>query len=108
MGESASPLFAPRAVYDNYGNRWVTMATRQAASPTDTAKYLRLSVSTGSDPAVPTLNYRLNLSGVDFPDGSWVDFPMLGYDQDAILITGNVYQDHDGPSTSYVQSFVVA
>jgi len=108
LGDSTSSLFDPRVVYDNYWNRFVTIATRKAASSTDTNRYMRLSVSPGSDPTAATLNYRIDFSGGLFTNGTWIDYPMLGYDQDAILLSGNVYQLNPSGTSTYKGSFIIA
>lgn len=84
-------LFDPRVVYDQTWNRWVIVATRRSASTTDTVRRFFLAVSQTSNPAGPYFTYTFNFGGGPFNNGDWWDFPQLGMDQDALIITGNVF-----------------
>jgi len=108
MGETSSFLFDPRSLYDATWDRFVVIATRSATSATDPNVYMRLSVSTGPDATLGLFNYRLAFSGGVFTPGRWIDYPILGMDQDSILISGNLFQRNANGSDSYVTTFAIA
>jgi len=108
MGEAASFLFDPRALYDATWDRFVVIATRQPASATDPSVYLRLSVSTGANATGGLFNYAVGFSGGPFTAGRWIDYPIIGMDQDSVLISGNLYQLNANGSNSYVTTFAIS
>lgn len=89
-------VFDPRVVYDQTWNRWVVVATRRSASATDTVRRFFLAVSTTSDPAGAYYIYAVNFGGGPFNDGDWFDYPQLGMDQDAVIVTANVFDIPSG------------
>ena len=86
-------IFDPRVVYDPTWNRWVFVATRKSASPTDPVRRFFIAVSTTGNPCGSYFRHTFNLTGPSFNAGDWLDSPGLGMSQDAVLITGNVF-DH--------------
>jgi hypothetical protein len=84
-------LYDPRAVYDPIWNRWIIVATRSSTSATDTVHKFRLAVSKTASPTGAYWIYDVNFSGVPIQNGDYWDYPMLGFDQDAVLITGNIF-----------------
>ena len=84
-------LFDPRVVYDPIWNRWIVIATRNATSAGDTVHKFRLAVSKTSNPTGAYNSYTVNFGGAPFQDGDFWDYPQLGFDQDAIFITGNIF-----------------
>ena len=84
-------LFDPRVVYDPIWNRWIIIATRNATSAGDTVHKFRLAVSKTSNPTGAYHSYTVNFGGAPFQDGDFWDYPQLGFDQDAIFITGNIF-----------------
>jgi hypothetical protein len=108
MGETASFLFDPRALYDATWDRFVVIATRQPTSSTDPNVYFRLSVSTGASASGTLFNYAVGFSGGVFTAGRWIDYPILGMDQDSLLISGNLYQRNADGSNSYVTTFAIS
>ena len=90
-------LFDPRVVYDPIWNRWIIIATRKSTSATDPVRKFRLAVSKTANPTGSYYFSSPNFSGGPFADGDFWDYPMLGFDQDAILITGNIFP-FAGPS----------
>ena len=90
-------LFDPRVVYDQTWNRWVIIATRRTTSTTDPVLKFFLAVSTTDDPAGNYYVYsNLQYGGGSFNAGDWFDFPALGMDQDAVLVTSNVFDTPNG------------
>jgi hypothetical protein len=90
-------LFDPRVAYDQAWNRWVIVATRRAASSTDPVRRWFLAVSTTGNPAGAYFKYQVFFGGGPFNAGDWWDYPNLGMDQDAVLVTGNIFDTPTGP-----------
>jgi hypothetical protein len=88
---ASESIFDPRVVYDPTWNRWVFVATRKSASSTDTIRRFFIAVSTTGNPCGSYFRHTFNLTGPSFNAGDWLDFPGLGMNQDAVLITGNVF-----------------
>ena len=81
-------VFDPRAVYDRTWNRFVIVATRAPASDVDPIRKFYLAVSQTSNPGGAYWKYTVFFSGN--PGDIW-DYPQLGMDQDAVMITGNIF-----------------
>lgn len=79
-------LTDPRVVYDHLWNRWVVTEVGFSESPT--VQYMVLAVSTTDDCTSPFYNYYVNQPIVA---GDFYDYPQLGYDQDALILTFNVF-----------------
>jgi hypothetical protein len=85
-------------VYDQVWNRWVLVATRRSTSATDTVRRFFLAASTSGNPCGPYFVYSsVGFGGGPFNNGDWWDFPGLGMDQDAVLVTGNIFDTPTGP-----------
>lgn len=91
---STERLFDPRVVFDRIWNRWVIVATRQSTAAADPNQFYFLAVSRTSDPTGDYFIYRIGFRAGAVNDGDWWDFPQLGMDQDAVIVTGNIF---DGP-----------
>jgi hypothetical protein len=89
-------VFDPRVVYDQTWNRWVVVATRRSASNTDPVRRFFLAVSQTSNPAGAYYVYQPTFGGGPFNSGDWFDYPQLGMDQDAVIITANVFDTPEG------------
>jgi hypothetical protein len=96
-------LFDPRVVYDPIWNRWVILATRKATSPTDTIRRYRIAASLSSD---ATGSFRVFSVAFSGNPGDWLDYPGLGFDQDAVIVTGNLFRCVAGTCGSGENSFV--
>jgi hypothetical protein len=85
-------IFDPKALYDQFSNRWILLL---AAVPSDANKkesYFLLSISQTGDPTKPWWNYKIDAT----KDGStatnnWADYPSLGVDSQAIYVTANMF-----------------
>jgi hypothetical protein len=90
---TATTVFDPRVVYDKVWNRWVVVAdTRHLPSPS-TQQLLCLAISTSADATGSFFVYKF-----DAPRGTstnFYDYPMLGMDQDAVIITANIFNSSD-------------
>ncbi len=79
-------LFDKRAVYDSIWNRWVITADAFPESPD--VQYFFVAISSTSSANDPFFIYQLN---VTFNSGDFWDYPQLGMDQDAVIVTANVF-----------------
>ncbi|MGW2559105.1 hypothetical protein ACWCXB_07625 [Streptomyces sp. NPDC001514] len=86
FGYTAQTIFDPRVVYDKKWNRWVVVAT--AFQESATIQNVFLAVSTTSDPTGSFYFYKFD---VPEPSGDFFDFPQLGMDQDAVIVTANIF-----------------
>ncbi len=89
--EMGDTVFDPRVLYDRIWNRWVLILTRIANSATDPARRFYLAISESRDPRGPFCLYQPRAANAPFADGDWFDFPIIGMNQDAIVITANVF-----------------
>lgn len=94
FGYTDQTIFDPRVVYDKTWNRWVV--TAEAFQEGSGAQYYFVAVSKTSDPKGAYYVYKLNVASF----GGFFDYPQLGLDQDAVLVTGNLFSDEEG----YVES----
>src|SRR6266542_3520217 len=95
-------LFDPRVVYDSVWRRWII--TADAFQESATVQLLFIGVSLTSDPTGPFFIYavNVNLTGDDF-----FDYPQLGFDQDAVIITANIFSNAT-QGLKYAEMFAVA
>ncbi len=87
FGYTEKDLFDPRCVYDHMRNRWII--TAEAFPETSTVQYQFIAVSKTADPLGSFYIYSIDVNYKDRRD-FW-DFPQLGFDKNAILITGNIF-----------------
>ena len=84
---TAQTLFDPRVVYDSTWNRWIV--TAEAFAESATIQRFFIGISTSADPTGSFFIYNLNVNF--FGNNNFWDFPQLGMDQDAVLITANIF-----------------
>ena len=89
-------IFDPRVVYDRDWRRWVIVASRKSTSATDAVRRFFLATSTTSDPTGAYFIYTVSFGGGPFNAGDWWDYPGLGMDQDAVMVTGNIFDTPAG------------
>ncbi len=84
-------IFDPRALYDQYADRWIVAAAALGPDNSQISLFL-LSVSDTSDPTKTWSNYALDAT-VDgtVKTNNWGDYPTLGVDDKAIYITANMF-----------------
>ncbi len=87
FGYTAQTLFDPRVVYDSTWNRWIV--TAEAFAESATVQRFFIGISTSADPTGSFFIYNLNVNF--FGNNNFWDFPQLGMDQDAVLITANIF-----------------
>src|SRR5947199_8396054 len=88
---TAQILFHPRVVYDSTWNRWIV--TAEAFPESATVQRFFIAVSTTADPTGSFFMYNLNVNF--FGNNNFWDFPQLGMDQDAVLITANIFNGNN-------------
>jgi hypothetical protein len=94
---SSEPLFDPRVVYDRLFDRWVIVATRASTAATDPNQFYFLAASATADPTGAYFIYRIGFrNGQGINNGDWWDFPQLGLQQDAVIVTGNIFDTPTG------------
>jgi hypothetical protein len=105
FGYTAPPpgLFAPRVIYDRTWKRWIVIAN--ALHESAGVQKLLIAVSKKSD-ATGAFYVVRDFNADVSQNGEFNDFPQLGIDQDAVIVTTNVFGDEtlDSP---YVRSQVI-
>src|SRR5207248_11713160 len=91
FGYTAQTLFDPRVVYDSTWNRWIV--TAEAFAESATVQRFFIGISTSADPTGSFFIYNLNVNF--FGNNNFWDFPQLGIDQDAVLITANIFNGNN-------------
>ncbi|HTQ09048.1 MAG TPA: hypothetical protein VMI31_03150 [Fimbriimonadaceae bacterium] len=85
----SSFVFDPKAFYDSISNRYFLVADDGA---TTTVSNILVAVSATSDPNGTWYKYRFT----SLYNGSWLDYPGFGFNKDAIIITGNLFDGSGG------------
>ena len=85
LGTAASGVFDPRIVYDPYRNRWIIVAVSNGSSANSR---VLIGISQTHDPEG---NYTLYALDPDTGSSLWMDFPMLGFNKNWIVISGNMF-----------------
>jgi hypothetical protein len=82
-------------LFDSTWKRWV-ISVDDFSIPNSTFNYLYLAVSTTSSATGGWYVYRIGFGGGDFVAPNFLDYPHMGMDQDALLFTGNIFNDSTG------------
>jgi hypothetical protein len=101
FGYTTRTIFDPRVVYDKVWDRWIIHA--EAFSETSTIQRVFIAVSRTSDATGSYCLYNFDVPEPGADD--FYDFPQLGMDQDAAIITANIFDSQTGP---YLRSRVLA
>jgi hypothetical protein len=88
---AGAKLFDPRVAYDHYQDRWIVVAAARRDSPA--GSWLLLGVSQTPDPGAGYWIWALDdsLNG-STATNNWGDYPMLGFDTQAIYVSFNMFQ----------------
>jgi hypothetical protein len=89
---AATFVFDPRALYDQYSDRWIVVALAWDRPVLEelAGSWLLLSLSRGPDPTGEWLGSAIDtFNDAATPDG-WADYPALGVDERAVYLTYNV------------------
>ncbi|WP_033289838.1 hypothetical protein [Amycolatopsis jejuensis] len=87
---AGAQLFDPKLAYDHYSGRWIVCVAARRANPQ--GSWIMLGVSQTGDPAgaywIWSTDATVNGSTAT---GNWSDYPMLGFDTQAIYVSTNQF-----------------
>jgi len=83
---STDSLTDPRVQFDNLHQRF-SLAVTVAPASTSATPAMWVAASDSADACGTWRVYRLTFSGSPFPAGTFLDFPMLGQDTNALLVS---------------------
>ncbi len=86
FGYFAKTLFDPRVLYDSTWNRWIVTAEALPESSTVQRQFFGISKTANAAGSFFIFN-----ANVTFAAGDFWDFPQIGIDQDAVIITANIF-----------------
>jgi hypothetical protein len=104
FGYTTKPLVDPRVIYDSTNGRWIVTAMADDRESTTVQRYwVGVSETTNPLGAFTTYSLDVNLS----PSGDeFFDFPQLGHNKDALIVTGNVF-NYAGTDFKYSEMFAL-
>jgi hypothetical protein len=79
----------PRVAFDKATNRWFVAAITVDFSTKES--YIRLAVSKDGDPNVGWYLYDFNVKFTQDGNVWWLDFPTMGFNKDAVVMSGNAF-----------------
>lgn len=86
-------LYDPRAAYDQIDDSFYLLAAvREEDGGEVHDTYYVVAASQSADPAG---DWNLTRIDADQPDGHWVEFPGLAWDENHVYLTGNVFEASD-------------
>lgn len=94
MNYTATSVFDPRVLFDPVWRRWIVVA--EAFPESATTQFAFVAVSTTSNAAGSYFIYRFDRGGSSSTE-TFFDYPQLGQDQDAVLITGTQFPNDARP-----------
>lgn len=77
--------FDPRVTYDPFTHRWYALETDDRRSPDN--RYL-FAISDSEDPTAGWTSFAIDS---DAAGTRWADYPMLGFNADAVIVTSNKF-----------------
>src|SRR5438105_10861527 len=83
---TTNSLTDPRVQFDNVNQRFSFSVTVSNPGPKDTPAMFVAATET-DDPCGNWFVYRMTFHGSAYPTGFFLDFPMLGQDQNALLLS---------------------
>ncbi len=86
----------PRMIYDPVYDRWIFLVTQWRTPGDPTHQYLCLAISLTSDPTGSFYVYRIDVSDYRVSGNTQWDYPQLGMDRNAIIVTGDFYNLNTG------------
>ena len=90
---TAKGCFDPKVIYDQAADRFVAVVLDGSTS---SDSWLHIMVSKTSSPANLTTDWDKfvhSASTTTLPDPAWFDYPGLGVSPDAVVVTGNMFND---------------
>ena len=94
-------IFDPRVMYDKVYDQWIV--TAEAFAESSSVQYHFIAVSKIYNPTRNWYIYRIDVNPTTDPNYFW-DFPQVGYDQDSVIVTANVFN----PGYAGASMFAVA
>lgn len=101
LGATLGYFTLPRIIYDPVYDRWIFLVTQWRTPSDPTHQYLWLAVSLTSDPTGSFYLYQLDVSDPAVSGNTYWDYPQLGLDRNAIIITGDFFDLNTG---NYIDS----
>jgi hypothetical protein len=95
LGATSGSFVNPRMIYDPVYDRWVFVATQLRATGS-ASQYLFLAVSQTSDPTGVFYVYQIDVSDATVSNNTHWDYPQLGLDRNAIIVTGDLFDLNTG------------
>ncbi len=87
---AGAQLFDPKLAYDHYAGRWIVCIAGRRANPQ--GSWILLGVSQTGDPAGPYWIWSTDATqNGSTATGNWSDYPMLGFDTQAIYVSTNQF-----------------
>jgi len=106
----ANFTFDPKVVYDQFEDRWVVVTLERTdigSGDSANTSLVLIAISDDSDPngnwTFAEINTNINIIGTNTDangDLHWLDYPGLSIDEEAIYITGNMFQYFDPANTT--------
>jgi hypothetical protein len=90
-------MFDPRVVYDYWNGRFLILYLRMRGANGSNGSWWTLMISDDSDPNGnwTIYNFDAKYDGGNFVN-QWVDFPHIGFDNEAVYLSGNMYSVSGG------------
>lgn len=88
-GYTAQAIFDPRIVYDPTWKRWVFIAEARPESAGVQVQFIGISRSSSPDQGYIIYAFNINQA---CGSGNFWDYPQLGMNQDAVVVTANCFQ----------------
>jgi hypothetical protein len=79
-------VFDPKVLYDPFAGRWIITAPANSNSATSA---LLIAVSSSNDPTAAWTGYAFD---ADSTNTKWFDYPSIGFNNNWIVVTGNLFQ----------------
>lgn len=87
---TGASLFDPKVAYDHYARRWIVVIAARRQSPA--GSWIMLAVSQTANPMGAYWVWALDaMVDGSTPSSNWADYPMLGFDTQAIYIATNQF-----------------
>jgi len=96
LGAAAGYFANPRMIYDPVYDRWIFLVTQWRTPSDPSHQYLYLAISLTSDPTGSFYLYTIDVSDYRVSSNTQWDYPQLGLDRNAIIITGDFFNLNTG------------
>jgi len=91
-------IFDPKVAYDQYSNRFILLVAARNSNTTN-SNYM-LAVTQNSDPTGDWYKYKLTAIDQQYSQ-YYIDYPGLGYDEEAIYLTSHQIYGTEGSQSYY-------